>query len=473
MPCIAPRSRRDRCVTMTGATQDRVSSGRRMVPFVPFADQAMYLAHVAGGQHSVMQSVWRYRRAVDRERLLQFHNKLAHGRLARLLQPALLPFGRHQWVSPPPLSSSLAIVETPIAVAELRNWMDAQVELPLDPVLGPGWNLTMQPLEDGSTVISLVASHCIADGMAGLLAVREAALGECRPPAYPSATAKRSRAGLIAEMLQVVKDAPVTARALGRLAHVARGAQALRRSPTEVPTVAQDDRTVVFPTIFLRIPTMEWDEAAKGRGANRFTFLAAMTAAFGQALGRVHQNEVSLLIPVNQREGLADTSGNCATLATLKVPVDEPFRSLRALQRRLQETLVRVRREPDPIAGLLPLVPFVPKRAFRTAGSMAVGALSELPVTCSHLGVWPEEALQIDGTTADLFCCRGIDRGVSVHAIEGRQGVASLFSAIIPNFVVLNFVAYQPGVVTNSEQLRVLAEELLARYGLAGELFET
>lgn len=434
-------------------------------PFVPFADQAMYLAHVAGGQHSVMQFLWRYRRPVDLSGVMRFRENLAHGRLARLMRPARLPFGRHQWTGPPALPPSLPVAETPIAVAALHDWIDAQVELPLDPVSGPGWNLTLQPLEDGSTVISLVVSHCLADGMAALLATKEAALGERRSPTY-------STAGFAAELLQVVKDTPVTMRALARMVRILRNGPAPRRGAPTLSAATEPDRTVVFPTVFMRIPTAEWDMTAKRLGANRFTFLTAITAAFGEALGRVCGEEVTLLVPINQREGQAVDGGNCVTLATLKVANAEFRGSLRPLQRRLQETLVRSRREPDPMAALLPLVPFVPKRAFQAAGSMALGALSELPVTCSHLGNWPVEALCIDGTTADLFSFRGIDRGVTVRNMEARQGVASLIAAVVPGYLTLNFVAYQPGRVTGKRQLQILVEDLLASYGLTGAPFD-
>ena len=72
-----------------------------MTPFVPLADQGMYLAHAAGGQHAVMQLLWRYRRPVDIDGLTRFRDNIAHGRLGRLICPALLPFGRHQWVKAP------------------------------------------------------------------------------------------------------------------------------------------------------------------------------------------------------------------------------------------------------------------------------------------------------------------------------------------------------------------------------------
>ncbi len=128
-------------------------------PFVSFADQWLYLAHVAGGQQAVMQVLWRYLRPVDLDVLTRFRDNLAHGHLARLIRPALLPFGRHQWVSAPPPPAPL-VAEAPLAPEAMQAWVDAQVELQLDPVRGPAWTFTVQTFTDGSTLGSLVVSHC-------------------------------------------------------------------------------------------------------------------------------------------------------------------------------------------------------------------------------------------------------------------------------------------------------------------------
>jgi hypothetical protein len=197
-----------------------------------------------------------------------------------------------------------------------------------------------------------------------------------------------------------------------------------------------------------------------------------MTAAFAEGLGRISKGDATLLIPVNQREGVSDAGGNCVAIATLKVPAGEPHGRLHSLQRRLQSTLLRTRREPDPLAALLPLVPFVPKRAFSAAGHLAIGAFAELPVTCSFVGEWSKDVLKVGGEEADRFCFRGTDRQVSARAIEARQGVASIPACVISEFLILNFVAYQPGRVTNHRQIRALAEGLLASYSLAGEFFD-
>lgn len=461
---------------MTHAMSHPENASSMSPPFVSFADQSIYLAHTSLGQHAVIQVLWRYLRPVDLDALTRFRDNLAHGHLARLIRPALLPFGRHQWVSAPPPTAALAVAEAPLAPEAMQAWADAQVELPLDPVRGPAWTLTVQTFTDGSTVVSLVVSHCIADGLTIAIAVSEAVREERRPPVYPAwsvCSAHRAATTLRAELQCIVRDAPATLQALAQLARTAYASRARCNTPAASPvaTIA-DDRTVVFPSSFIRVPTSVWDARARSLGASRLTLLTAVTAAFAEALGRVRDDDVTLLIPVNQREGLSHTGGNGVALATLKVRVDEPRGRLHTLQRRLRATLLRTRREPNRLATLLPLVPFVPKRAFSAASHLAFGALADLPVTCSNLGDLPKDVLRIEGGAADRICFRGIDRPVARRAIEARQGVATLFAGAVPGFLNLSFVTYQPGVVTEPQHLRALVERLLADYELVGEFFD-
>ncbi|MDD1536333.1 MULTISPECIES: hypothetical protein [unclassified Bradyrhizobium] len=459
---------------MTHATAQPANVSSMTPAFLSFADQAIYLAHVSLGQHAVIQLLWRYLRPVDVDALTRFRDNLAHGHLARLIRPALLPFGRHQWVSAPPPSAAMSAVTAPLDPEAMQVWADAQVELALDPVRGPPWTLASQGFTDGSTVVSLVVSHCIADGLTVATAVSEAARGERRVPLYPGVrTAQRAATALGAELQRIVRDAPATFRALGQLARTASTSLGTSNTPAASPVVAtEDDRTVVYPSAFLRVPTSVWDARARSRGASRLTFLAAITARFAEVLGRIRDDEVTLLFPVNQRKGLSHTGGNDVALATFKVRVDEPRGRLHALQRRLRAALLRTRQEPNRLAALLPLVPFVPQRAFSAASHLALGALADQPVTCSNLGDLPKDMLQIDGSAADRMCFRGIDRAVARRAIEARQGVATLFAGVIPGYIALSFVAYQPGLITEPRHLRALVEGLLADYELVGEFFD-
>jgi hypothetical protein len=88
------------------------------------------------------------------------------------------------------------------------------------------------------------------------------------------------------------------------------------------------------------------------------------------------------------------------------------------------------------------------------------------------MGKLPPEMLWIDGGAADRFCFRGVDRNLSRDAIERRRGVATLLAGVIPGYLLLNFVAYQPGVATDTPQLRTIVDRLLANFDLAGEAFD-
>ena len=194
--------------------------------------------------------------------------------------------------------------------------------------------------------------------------------------------------------------------------------------------------------------------------------------SFAKALGRVLNQNVSVLIPVNQRNTNSNNDGNCVSLARFTIAVDEARENLNGLKKRLHSTLMHARRDPDKLGILLPLVPFIPKRLFARAGQLALGAFTDLPITCSNLGELPEDVLKIDGTSAEDICCRGVDRPLTLSAIEARGGVATLFAGVIPGFLALSFVAYQPGVVTETHQLHQLVKEVLKRYELTGEYFD-
>lgn len=447
--------------------------------FLGFADQGMYLAHKAGGQHAVIQMLWRYRRPVDMAGLERFADRLARGRLARLVRPAVLPFGRHRWGTAPVPMPALTVGKTVLAPAALWHWADAQVERPLDPALGPGWTLSAQGFSDGSTVVSLVVSHCIADGTVVALAVTEAVKGVVVPPPCRGGAEDRAGTGraLAGEVIRLLRDMPATLRALAGLVRVAR---ARRREPAAVPPPAcaplaaggEGDAKVAFASVSLCVPLAEWDGRARQRDGNRLALLVAVTAAFAEALGRVSDGKAKLVLPVSQREARSEGGGNRVALARMDIAVAEVRGSLRKLRRPVQGLLVRARREADPLSDLLPLVPFVPERAFSAAGQLALGAAGDMPVTCSYLGDWQTEGLCIDASQADSFCFRGVDRAVTRRAMEARRGVATLLSGASPESLYLNFVAYQPGGVTTTGALRALVDGLMDEFGIAGASFD-
>src|SRR5947209_2813 len=142
-----------------------------------------------------MQYIWIYRRPVDMDGLRRFHRNLGNGLLGRRIECSPLPGGRHRWVdSSGPAGIDLASVER--ASAQLWDFMDEHVALPIDPGAGPSWRLGVQPLTDGGAAVSLTASHSVADGQGFTIAVTDAVNGVDRHLGYPQSGSRPRAAAL-------------------------------------------------------------------------------------------------------------------------------------------------------------------------------------------------------------------------------------------------------------------------------------
>jgi len=441
--------------------------------FIPWMDQGLFLAHEAAGHHAVIQVVWRYGSGVDFDGLQQFLGHLEHGMLSRLVRPAVLPMGRHQWVRVEPSPSTLAVNAPPIPPGDVRRWANEQVQLPLDPARGPGWRLAMQPLTDGAAVVSLVVSHCLADGTATMMAVCDAVAGTRRTLPFSAPAPDRRLTRALAELRQCARDLPAALVGLSRLVGTVRRAprSAVRATP-RVAVVArtgaddarppqQQDGIVALPSVSFRAEASAWKAAARRRGVHRLTLLAAFSAHLAVRLERVHDGTITLLVPVNLRKGRADLGANQVALATVTVPVVALQEPLAGFQATLNDAVSRAREDGDQTTALLPLVPFIPRRLVPSLSELAFNSASHRPVTCSHMGAVPDALSRIDGRVAEWFCFRGVDRHVSAENLARRGGVATLLSGVVGNQLLLNVIAYQPQLVTDSQRLEQIVAEAL------------
>ena len=475
---FVPYHTRERLTSGSPSQRDRGSSPgelQQLGPsFIPWTDQALFLAHEAAGHHAVIQIVWRYGSGVDTDGLQRFLGHLEHGLLSRLVQPAVLPMGRHQWVRVEPSPSTLAVNAPPIPPCDLRRWANEQVELPLDPACGPGWRLAVQPLTDGAAAVSLVVSHCLADGTATMMAVCDAVAGtRCTLPFSAPAPDRRLRRAL-AELRQCARDLPAAlvgvSRLVGTLRRAPRSATratprvaaAARTGADDAPLPHQQNGIVALPSVSFRAEASAWKAAARRRGVHRLTLLAAFSAHLAVRLERVHDGTITLLVPVNLRKGRADLGANQVALATVAVPVIALHQSLAGFQATLNQAVSRARQDGDRTTALLPLVPFIPRRLVPSLGELAFNSASHRPVTCSHMGAVPDAVSRIDGTVADWFCCRGVDRHVSAENLARRGGVATLLSGVVGDQLLLSVIAYQPGLVMDSQRLEQIVAESLA-----------
>lgn len=434
-----------------------------------YVDQAMFLGLRATGQAAVMQAAWIYEHPVDMEGVRRFHQNFGHGLWGRLIEPSILPFGRHRWVSSLGPAAPLRIYDGVRPRAEVSDWFEEHSQVPLDPEWGPSWELALQRFDDGATALSLVVSHCIGDGGGVLRSMAAAVEGNMPAVTYPQPRSRSRLRAVRTDLRQCVQDLPQIGRAI--VATVKQGwkqRDQLRAGAAKQAPSADGSENVVVPAIWTLVDIEEWDRRAAELGGNNHSLVAAFAARLAMNVGRFDETlgVVPLIVPIDDRSP-GDTRANAVLLGNARLDprgVTEDLSETRAIMR---EAIRQMHEEPDERYEVLPLTPFVPKRAVTRTADLAVG-FGEQPVSCSNVGDSPEAIAWIDGTRAEYMMARGVDSQISRDVLEHRKGLLTVIAMRVNGKVAIPVIGYQPGGVNTKEQLRADVEKTLAEFGLSG-----
>lgn len=440
---------------------------------VPYPDQAMFLALRGADQEAAMQALWFYDQPVDRDGIVRFHRNLYNGLLGRRIETSPLPFGRHRWVAAPTAESNLDFGERTRPRAELFDWADEQVALPLDPEWGPAWRMAVQPFDDGSTVVSLAMTHCIVDGAGAVLSCIEAIHGVTRDLGYPPPRSRTRARAIRQDLRQLGRDLPEIGRTLVRFAKVAFSRRRELAQSAPAPAVAAGARQVAHvPSASIFIDVDQWDARAETLGGNNFSLAAGFAGKIAQNLNRVRASdgEVTLMIPVNDRGDFDDTGGNVVSIASVSFNPAQVTSDLTEPRNAIRDALKKAREVPDEMVELLPLIPFVPKRGIARMVNVAFGFTTDLPTSVSNLGDLPADLMRVDGTPAQYLCFRGVDRQVSRDTLDRRGGILTVAAGRVSGKVVISVISYQPGRENTQGDLRQVIAHTLAEFGLSGEI---
>ncbi|BBZ28352.1 hypothetical protein MMAD_26470 [Mycolicibacterium madagascariense] len=453
------------------STDTEPRTDRRPDNRLDYVDQALYLGLRATGQAAVTMIVWVYDHPIDMDGVRRFHQDMGYGMAGRLIEPSILPFGRHRWVTSTGPATALRIAPEPRPRSELSDWIDESAQQPIDPEFGPSWHMSVLHMTDGSTAVSLVGSHCVADGGGALLTVYEGVLGLRRDLGYPPPRSRTRRQALLADTRQTLRDLPELGRTLvaaGRFLRDQRkaAAGAPKATPPALPAGADLDEAVVPPSVAVIIPIEEWDRRAAELGGNMHSLLAALSARLAVHQGRelAEDGTVSLIVPINDRT-LEDARANAVKLAYVRVDPTTVTTDQTETRAAIREALRVMREKPDPAMELLPLTPFIPKVAVRRTADLAFGFAAQ-PTSCSNVGDLPVDVAKLDGTAAELVIMRGADQHVTRRVLEERQGVLTLVCGRLDGKVSMTIVGYQPGAINTKECLRERVATSLAELGL-------
>ena len=438
-------------------------------------DQAFYAGHRAAGQKEVMQVGWLYEHPVDFDALQRFHRNLSSGLLGRRIERSPLPFGRYRWVSDG-TSSELDVAERARPRADVGDWLDECAQLPIDAESGPGWRLSVLPLTDGSTAITLVMSHYVIDGIGGVVAVTLALLEDTRDYGYPPPRSRPWLRALIHDACGAARDAPEVARALVAAAQEARrrrdDAARTPAKPTASTLVSGTDDRVVVPGVSVHIDLEEWDARAATLGGTESTLAAGLTAKLAQHMGRREdeRGDITMLLVVSDRTA-ADTRAVAVSFARAKINPAHVTSDLREARTAIKHALQTLREAPDESAQLVPLTPFTPARAWRQLVGYALDDPDQ-PAVCSNLGEAGPVVTRPDGTHSEYAYVRGRSQYLTRGWLERTGGQLVVFygRASELNKICIHVLGYQLGGVTTRPALRELVVRTLAEFGLTAEI---
>jgi hypothetical protein len=242
-------------------------------------------------------------------------------------------------------------------------------------------------------------------------------------------------------------------------------------SNSPAPGGSDGDRNIVEPNVTAFVDINDWDLRAEALGGNSYSLVAGYAAKLAEHLGRLRADDraATLIIPINER-AQDDTRANAVSLATVSVDPTSLTTELASARAAIGQAIRTARESPDEALQLLPLIPFVPKRAVKRVADAAFGFAADLPVQCSNFGDLPLEIGRPDGTDAEYVLLRGLDRQVTQQVLEERLGLLNVVSGRLGGRIIITVGGYQPGGDNSKSRWRELAAKTLAEFGLTGEI---
>jgi hypothetical protein len=422
-------------------------------------DQAAFLRLRATGQGSVCQCTWVYDRDVDLDELRAFNGNLGTGLLGRRIERSPLPFGRHRWV----VDGHSPDIELNArrSRAEIGAWIEQRARIRVDPEWGPTFHLGVLPLDDGGTAITLVASHCVADGLGLATAIAEAVKGESRDFGYPQAHSRHWSRAVAEDLADAVLALPALVRALiATLVILLRLTPETKTAPAP-PVATVNDREAELPAVTMQTDAAAWEARARELNGSGNTLFIAFAARLAHRMERVHPDgrTVTAVLPVSERSA-DDDRANALTSITVDVDCHAVLADTSHVRSAVKSRLTSLAQQPNPMLAGLPLIPFTPRWLVRHTEGIAM-ATDRLPVGCSNLGNLDAVVVRIDGEDAAEVSMRLAEQGVTHHRIEGDNGQLFCGTGTLNGSRFLTVVAYQCGAENTVSSTRALAHGAL------------
>lgn len=440
-------------------------------------DHLAYELFRATGRNQLMQCLWVYDREVDLATLQRTHERLAALSFNRLIEPSFLPWSRPKWVKPTSMSAPIEQTQEILPRSLFMHWANGHARMLIDPVTGPAWRIGIQHFDDGTTAISFVGSHLVIDGMGALRAI-DAAIREIElPNTYKTKGEEGWLTRCISDVRQTVEDAPSTIFSLTKIAkdRWSRTEKSELHQSEEKIDSLQGKSVIELPSVTVTIESTIWDSCASRLGGHSHSLLPGFVAALASNLGRCRSSDgaVSLLIPIDRRQGLFDGRALAIEFRSLTVTPNDFNTDLRQMNASLKAMLRGAKKNQlSTLTTLLPAIAWLPKKVITKLVNRMFAYADERPVSCSNLGELPDKLGYIDGAPCSQIISRAVDVNVSRADLERSHGHLVVVSSRYKDTISLSVEACQmkPSLTTTNE-LRLVIEKTLTQLGMSGKLY--
>lgn len=429
-----------------------------------YMDQASFAGLRALGRGPCIQFLWIVPGPADVEAVKRLHARLAHTLIGRRIRRSPLPFGRHRWEYSEALGG-LDIDATPMTGVDIVSWANANGARPVDPEIGPTWNLAVRALTDGNHAIALSVSHSTADGTGILDALRTALVDHV--PVQRPAPGRETRAGLWRRDVGViVRSTPDVVRALSAAVRTLRSTEARPRVKGKRTFAAPqvDPRQVVEqPVVIAVLDEGQVRARAAALGGSVTDLGVGVSARLSELLGRVDdQGNVRVILPISRRTD-GDTRANAleSTIVTIPTPVNSE--DLSDIRRTLRQGIADVGPLIKDMGAALAFTPYTPKRLVRRLEVMALGPPNTAGL--SNLGVLPDHVSSVGGMSASLVAFWVVE-SFTPAILEHFGGLLGVTTCSAGGTTTLTVRAWQPGIVTTRAHLAPLVTRALEDFGL-------
>jgi hypothetical protein len=405
-----------------------------------------------------------YDRDVNIDELRVFNRNLGAGLLGRRIERSPVPFGRHRWVVGG-RSPDIDLTAACRPRADIGAWIEERARISVDPEWGPTFHLGGLPLDDGGTAISLVASHCVADGLGLATAIAEAVKGESRDFGYLQAHSRGRWRAVSEDLADAVLALPDVIRALiATLLILLRLTPDAKTKPTAPYRGSEggDDDEVEVGSVTMQTDAAAWDTRARELSGSTNTLCIAFAARLAHRMGRVQPdgNTVTVVLPVSERTA-DDDRANALTSITLAVDSEAVLDEMSRVRAEVKSRLISLQQQPNELLAGLPLIPFTPRWLVRHTEGLAM-ATGQLPVGCSNLGSCDAVVGRIDGGDAAEVSMRLTEQGITRRSLERAGGQLFCGTGTVNGSRFITVSAYRCGAENTVASTRELAHGALA-----------